>query len=213
MPDRTELVHTLLERAGRTYSEQAGITLRDKPAPLYQLLVLATLLAKPISADIAVAAFRELRAAKMTTPARMLGATWQQRVDALGRAHYRRYDESTATRLAQAAEFVRARYGGDLRQLADESGRRTEAASRLLMKVPGIGPAGADIYLREVQRVWPWVRPYFGERAAQGARQLHLPSSMAGLRALADDDAADRLAAALVRVSIDRHLVVELCPR
>ncbi len=206
MPDRTELLHTLIQRAGRTYSEQAGITLRDKPAPLYQLLVLATLLAKPISADIAVAAFRELRAAKMVTPTRMLAATWQQRVDALGRAHYRRYDESTATRLAQGAEFVRDRYGGDLRRLADESGGRTETARRLLTKVPGIGPAGADIFLREVQRVWPWVRPYFGERAVQGARQLHLPSSAAGLRALADDDATDRLAAALVRVSIDRHL-------
>ena len=33
----------LLERYGRTYAEEAGIRLADKPAPLYQLLVLAAL--------------------------------------------------------------------------------------------------------------------------------------------------------------------------
>jgi hypothetical protein len=42
MPDPT--VKTLLERYGRTYAEDAGIRLADRPAPLYQLLVLATLL-------------------------------------------------------------------------------------------------------------------------------------------------------------------------
>ena len=33
----------LLKRYGRTYADEAGIRLADKPAPLYQLLVLATL--------------------------------------------------------------------------------------------------------------------------------------------------------------------------
>lgn len=33
----------------------------------------------------------------------MLDATWQQRVDALGRAHYVRYDESTATALVRVS--------------------------------------------------------------------------------------------------------------
>ena len=92
-----ETVRALLRTAGRTYAEQAGIRLTDKPAPLYRLLVLSVLLSTRISADIAVDAAAELRRSGMGTPARMRAAGWQQRVDALGRARYKRYDESTAT--------------------------------------------------------------------------------------------------------------------
>lgn len=36
MSDHTATVHALLERAGRTFSEQAGSTLNDKPRALFQ---------------------------------------------------------------------------------------------------------------------------------------------------------------------------------
>jgi len=87
------IVETLLSRFGQTSAEQAGIRLADKPAPLYQLQVLATLLSARISADIAVRAAKELFDAGYGTPERMRKATWQDRVDALGRGGYRRYDE------------------------------------------------------------------------------------------------------------------------
>ena len=103
---RESVVQALLDRFGRTYAEQAGIRLADKPSPLYQLLVLATLLSARISADIAVAAAKELFAAGYRTPQRMRQATWQDRVDALGRGHYRRYDELTSTILGEAAELL-----------------------------------------------------------------------------------------------------------
>jgi hypothetical protein len=48
------LVGILLDRYGRTYAEEAGIRLADKPSPLYQLLVLTTLLSARISAVIPV---------------------------------------------------------------------------------------------------------------------------------------------------------------
>lgn len=43
-------ISELARRGGQTFCEQAGITLRAEPAPLYQAVVLATLLAKPIGA-------------------------------------------------------------------------------------------------------------------------------------------------------------------
>jgi len=46
----------LLDRYGRTYAEDAASGFADKPAPLYQLLVLATLLSARISSDIAITA-------------------------------------------------------------------------------------------------------------------------------------------------------------
>ena len=190
--------------SGRTYCEQAGITLRDKPAPLYQTLVLATLLAKPIAGDIAVAASRELRRAGMRTPAAMRAATWQQRVDALGRAHYRRYDESTAGILDKSAALIIDRYRGDLRRLADAAGGDVSRAEELLQKIPGIGPSGAAIFLREVQRVWPWARPYVDDRVLAGARRAGLPASSTGLRRLLTRSRVDVTAAcaALVRVRL-----------
>ena len=63
MTDHAAIVEDLLERHGQTYAEAAGITLRDEPSPLYQLLVLTMLSSTRIDAEIAVAAARELFAA------------------------------------------------------------------------------------------------------------------------------------------------------
>src|SRR5438093_5906711 len=147
------IVRELLARHGRLYAEDAGIRLADRPGPLYQLLVLATLLSAPIPAETAVAAARELSAAGYRSPRAMSRASWQDRVDALGRGHYRRYDERTATMLGNGAELCRQRWRGDLRRLHADAGGDVRGLRGLLMEFPGIGPTGADIFLREVQQV------------------------------------------------------------
>jgi hypothetical protein len=196
-------VEQLVRDSGRTYAEQAGITLRNKPSPLYQLLLLSILLAKPISADIAADAMRQLRRIGLRTPEGTLQTTWQERVDALGRAHYKRYDESTATRLEEVATFVRDRWRGDLRRLSEAADHDRNAAADLLTEVPGIGPAGADIFLREVQRVWPWLRPYLDQRVIDGARVVGLPHSQQRLAELFEGKDAAALGAALVRATVE----------
>jgi hypothetical protein len=113
-----------------------------------------------------------------------------------------RYDESSATRLTDIAEHVRDEYGGDLRAIAGRSNRDIAAARRMLKEFKGIGDTGADIFLREVQDVWTWVRPYFDDRATGAAKQLGLPTAPAKLGSLAPRSNA-RLAAALVRASLD----------
>lgn len=108
-------VERLLEEYGRTYAEEAGIRLRNTPSPLYRLLTLCLLLSVRIKAGLAVSAARELSHAGSRTPRAMADASWHDRVDALGRAHYRRYDESTATALGDGARLLQDRYRGDLR--------------------------------------------------------------------------------------------------
>ncbi|MEV0646683.1 hypothetical protein AB0I28_15610 [Phytomonospora sp. NPDC050363] len=203
MSTRDGLVRALLDRYGRTYAEQAGIALRDKPSPLYRLLVLTVLLSKPIGADMAVGAARELSRAKLRTPEAMRESDWQYRVDALGRAHYRRYDESTATILCEGAVLVGERWGGDLRRLHREGGD-ADGVSRLLQEVPGIGPTGTSIFLREAQGVWPDLAPYVDDRAADGAEALGLPRTPGRLAALAPKEDLPRLIAACVRVALAR---------
>ncbi|CAM4282696.1 endonuclease [Mycobacterium senriense] len=195
-------VRRLLDVAGTTYAAQARITMSDKPMPLFQLLVLCMLASKPIDAGIAMAAARELFKAGLRTPKAVQQADRQTMIDAFGRAHYVRYDESSATRLADMAGRVRDDYAGDLRRLAERSQHDPAAAKRMLKQFKGIGDTGADIYLREVQDVWTWVRPHFDDRATGTAKQLGLPAEPKELGSLAPRDNA-RLAAALVRVSLD----------
>ncbi|MEV6136193.1 endonuclease [Nocardia sp. NPDC051990] len=201
-----DVVNALLDRAGSGYAAEAGITLADEPAPLFQLLMLAELLSTRISADIAVAAAKELVSTGYRTPNRVADAGWQELIDALGRAHYRRYDESTASRLGANASRVLDRYGGDLRKLADEAEHDPTRAAELLQQFQGIGPTGSDIFLREVQDVWTWVRPHFDERALRGAERVRLPADPDRLAELAPENHTADLAAALVRVGLNREI-------
>jgi endonuclease III len=209
------IVRELLARHGRLYAEDAGIRLADRPGPLYQLLVLATLLSAPIPAETAVAAARELFAAGYRSPKAMSEASWQDRVDALGRGHYRRYDERTATMLGDGAELLAGKWHGDLRKLRHDAagevaGEVASIASRLT-EFPGVGPVSASIFLREVQETWPGVAPYVDAKVVSGAHRVRLPAdreSLAGLLAASGQPA--RLAAALVRVSLSQRAASEV---
>ncbi|MEU4678680.1 hypothetical protein [Micromonospora sp. NPDC023737] len=204
MGDERTTTRALLDRSGHTYAEEAGIRLADQPAPLYQLLVLATLLSTRIRASVAVAAARELFAAGYRTPQAMERASWQQRVDALGRGHYRRYDERTATMLGNGAKLCLDRWRGDLRRLHREASGQPAAMRRLLTEFPGIGPTGADIFLREAQAVWADLRPFADRRALAGAERVGLPKSAEKLAGLVRGPDFGRLASALVRVALDK---------
>jgi hypothetical protein len=197
-----DTARAVLDRHGTTFAEEAGIRLKDEPGSLFQLLVLAELLSARIGADIAVRAARELTAAGFTTPKRMRDSTWGERVRALGRGSYRRYDERTATQLGEAADLVLDRWGGDLRRLAEEADGDVDEAADLLQEVKGIGPTGASVFLREAQAVWPWVRPYLDDRALSGAHRVGLPRDPEELAALVDEGDLARFAAGLVRVSL-----------
>src|ERR1700753_2123421 len=137
--DKPHRVKRLLEVAGTTYADEAGIRINDKPMPLFQLLVLCMLASKPIDAAIAMRAARELFNAGLRTPKSVLAPDRQTMISAFGRAHYVRYDESSATRLTEMAQRVRDEYSGDLREIPRRGGQDVPAAQRMLKKFKGIG--------------------------------------------------------------------------
>ncbi|MDN5851587.1 MAG: endonuclease [Actinomycetia bacterium] len=195
------VARVVVDRYGTTFAAEAGITLRDKPSPLWRLLVLTSLLAARIDAEIAVRSARELSRAGWRTPHRMLSSTWQQRVDALGRGGYRRYDERTSSQLAELAESVHEDWRDDLRRLHHAGGDDPERLAHLLQGFKGIGPTGAAIFIREVQVVWHGLIPYVDAITANGARRLGLPGEADPLRALVGDDEFGRLVAGCVRAA------------
>lgn len=205
MGETDKVVRRLLDDAGVTYAEEAGIRLKNTPMPLFQLLALSMLASKPIDAAIATRAAREAFRAGFRTPDAVLTGDRQTVIDAFGRAGYARYDESSATRLRDMAAVVRGEYSGDLRRLAADCDEDRHAAVAALKRFKGIGDTGSDIFMREVQDVWPWVRPYFDARAIAAAKDLGLPDEPVKLARLAPRSIA-RLAAALVRVALDEEL-------
>ncbi|WP_158848767.1 endonuclease [Saccharothrix deserti] len=212
MTTHKDRARRLLDQGGQTYAEQAGIRLTDTPSALYRLLVLSVLLSTRIRADIAVAAARELADAGCTTPRGTLKTTWQQRVDALGRAHYVRYDESTATALGDGAQLLLDDYRGDLRRLRGEAGGDVSEIRASLEKTPRLGPVGSAIFCREAQLVWPELRPFLDDKALAGARRIGLPEDRRALARLVPAEDLARFAAALVRVTLDKRLAEAVEP-
>ena len=201
--DEKDTAAALLARHGTTYAEDAGIRLDDTPAPLWQLLVLSLLLSARIRSEVAVAAARELFATGCTTPPRTRDTPRGHLIAALGRAGYRRYDERTATQLGELAATVLDRYAGDLRHLHEQS----DNLEQDLQQFKGIGPAGAAIFCREVQGVWPDLAPYVDELTAKGAGRLGLPTSPVALAGLVPDRDLPRLVAGCVRAARDQSVV------
>lgn len=162
----------------KTFAEEAGIALDDAPEPLFKLLVLCSLQAKPIRAQVAVAAARGLFAAGLTTPEALLRAP--------------------RAKLREMSELLLRDYGGDLRKLR-------EGAPKSLEVFDGVGPACAQMFAREAQGVWPELAPVFDTKALAGAEKLGLPKDPGKLAELAADPASEwpselpRFAALLVR--------------
>ena len=201
------VVAVLLERHGRTYAEELGITLaRGTPSPLFRWLCAATLLSARINAGLSVRAARELARRGWTTAGRMAGTSWKARVEALHRGGYGRYQERTATMLGDSSAMLRRRYGGDLRRLREAANRDPTRERDLLKQFKGIGEVGTDIFCREAQAVWEELYPFADRRALKVAGRLGLGGDAQALARHVDRAEFPRLVAALVRADLARDV-------
>jgi hypothetical protein len=141
---------------------------------------------------------------------RMRAASWQDRVDALVRAHYKRYDESTAPALGDGADLLHTEYHDDLRKLRERAEHDPKRIRELLTAFPRLGPVGANIFCREAQSIWPELRPSLDGKVMDGADRLALPTDSDELARLVAPDRLALLAAALVRVALDKTLAEEV---
>ena len=80
--------------------------------------------------------------------------SWGDLVKVLGRGHYVRYDESTATKLHKVMKHLITEWDGSLVKLHNESKDTRELVQNLL-SFYGVGPTTVVIFLREMKNHWP----------------------------------------------------------
>lgn len=200
------IAQLLLKEYGRTFADEIGITVKDMPASLFQLLCAALLFSARIRASVAIKAAKALFNQGWTTPQKLAVSTWAERTQTLNRAGYARYDESTSRMLGDTTEMLLDRYKGDLRHLREEAGRDPEQERRLLKEFKGIGDTGVNIFFREVQGIWNELFPFADERTLESAQKLKLSDDPQKLVQLVGKRDFPRLVAALVRVQITGDL-------
>ncbi|WP_261558302.1 hypothetical protein [Frankia tisae] len=203
--DIEAVVAELLTRHGRTYADEIDADVpADTAEAMFRLTVFALLASARIRTAAAAQATRALMDAGWTDAASMAEATWEERTRVLNRNGYARYDESASRQLADASRHLSETYDGDIRHLREAADHFPDRERALLQKIKGIGPVGADIFLREAQAGWDELVPYLDERVRRTAGELGLPTSPPQFLDLVDRADLPRLVAALVRVRQER---------
>ena len=145
-----------------SYARRLQIDLASKnEQELFKWFLACLLFGKPIQTAIAERAYQELVGARLTSPNAVLRAGWNKLVRLLDRAHYVRYDFSTATKLLEVCQELKHRYGTLTNLLAQA--RTASELSRTLQEFKYIGPVTARIFLREVRPTW-----YRGAASSKG---------------------------------------------
>jgi hypothetical protein len=200
-PNDAQVVSALMRMLGKTYCEEAGIPMEEgSDTALFQLFCLSLLASELVNPEIAVDAARELFSRGWTAPQAMCDATWRARADALDAYLEGRNHPRIARHLCEAADQLVYYYGGGLANLRERASHDPHREYDLLLEFKGIGPVGADFFLREVQGVWEEAYPHLDHATRMAASKLGLPEQAGDLARLVDRKDFPRLAAALARV-------------
>ncbi len=221
-----EVIALLLERLGGRFASELGIDVTSGPAARQQWFLAAILYGARISGGLAARTFRVFAARGVVHPEAVLKQGWDGLVALLDEGGYARYDFKTATKLLQVMQSLKDQYEGDLERLHAAARDYLDLEIRLRNLAPGIGPATANIFLRELRGVWSKAAPPLSPLAQLAGEHAGLiPAGLtpeAALAALAAEwpqqkasgrDFAD-LEAALVRLGRDycRKLKGPPCP-
>ncbi|KAL1952841.1 hypothetical protein VTO42DRAFT_4113 [Malbranchea cinnamomea] len=138
----------------RIYAQDLHIDLSTHEESEYFKWFLACLLfGKPVQQEVARRAFVELvEHEHIASPSAILNAGWDRLVEILDRAHYVRYDFSTADKLLDVSGALREDYEGRLGVLLDQC-KTVDEVARRLQEFKGVGPKTAEIFLRDMEPV------------------------------------------------------------
>ena len=210
-----EIFADLLARLGGRFAAGLGIDVKSGPGERQKWFLAAILYGARISGALAARTYRVFAARGVYAPEAVLAQGWDHLVVLLDEGGYTRYDYKTATKLLQVMASLKEGYQGDLERLHEAAADYEDLEARLRALAPGLGPATANIFLRELRGIWVKATPPLSPLAHPAAEVLGLLppglSDREALKALADEwqaqpvagyDFAD-LEAALVRRGLE----------
>ncbi|MGB3127886.1 MAG: DNA methylase [Pseudomonas sp.] len=135
-------------------ASELGIDLKpDDDGSLFKWFIASFLMGKRIQAAIAAQAYKVIVEEQGRDTARKLQhCTSRELVSMLGRAHYVRYDETTAQRLLDLSAKLNAEYGGKISHIRQVSKDR-HAFEKRLGEFDGVGPKTIEIFMRDAAQV------------------------------------------------------------
>ncbi|BDB20176.1 hypothetical protein cym2001_35410 [Pseudomonas sp. CYM-20-01] len=120
---------------------------------LFKWFIASFLMGKRIQAPIAAQAYKVIvEEAGRDTARKLQHCTSRELVAMLGRAHYVRYDETTAQRLLDLSARLNAEYAGKITHMRSVSESR-EAFEKRLGEFDGVGPKTIEIFMRDAAEV------------------------------------------------------------
>ena len=155
----------------QSYSDELGLDLSNLE-DRFKWFLASFLFAKRISANIAKETYLQFEREKLTNPDAIFLAGWDRLVEILDSGGYTRYDFSTASNLLGIVTELKQKYGS-LEKLHDESVDSNDLEKRL-QKFKGIGPMGANIFLRELRGIWKNASPKPSTKAVETAQKIGL---------------------------------------
>ncbi|MDO4238025.1 DNA methylase [Pseudomonas sp.] len=135
-------------------ASELGIELKPgDDGSLFKWFIASFLMGKRIQAPIAAQAYRVIVDEEgRDTPRKLQHCTSRELVAMLGRAHYVRYDETTAQRLLDLSAKLNADYSGSITRMLEASDDR-QAFERRLGEFDGVGPKTIEIFMRDAATV------------------------------------------------------------
>ncbi|CRM42857.1 hypothetical protein [Pseudomonas sp. 37 R 15] len=135
-------------------ASELGIELQpDDDGSLFKWFIASFLMGKRIQAPIAAHAYKVIVEEEgRDTPRKLQHCTSRELVAMLGRAHYVRYDETTAQRLLDLSAKLNADYGGKMTRIVQFSDDR-QAFEKRLGEFDGVGPKTIEIFMRDAATV------------------------------------------------------------
>ena len=135
-------------------ASELGIELKPgDDGSLFKWFIASFLMGKRIQAPIAAQAYKVIVEEQGRDTARKLQhCTSRELVAMLGRAHYVRYDETTAQRLLDLSAKLSAEYAGKITHMRRASESRASFEKRL-GEFDGVGPKTIEIFMRDAAKV------------------------------------------------------------
>jgi len=210
-----ELLTQVLALLPGRFAAELDIDVKAGPEARQKWFLAAVLYGARISGKLAARAYQVFAARSIYTPEAVLEQGWDNLVALLDAGGYARYDFKTATKLLQIMASLKEQYQGSLERLHAVAADSSDLEARLQALAPGVGPATANIFLRELRGVWAKANPALSPLAQLAGEHLKLlPTGLSPEGALAaleakwqerpvpPHDFAD-LEAALVRLGRD----------